>query len=1139
MEQTYTLINAIIVVHGSATSGVLPPTIVENIGKFTETLHKIHEFVEAQRTGNKIKKFLRQGELSMLFRDCQSGLKQGLDFFQIGGANIMTDLSKMRQEAEQRNQEVLRMIGELSDTTSSDGLSMTSRLYSGSHNSSTSISMLPSEPKIFHGRDSELSDILQLFNQGTPRIAILGSGGMGKTSLARAVIHHAQIKTRYQQHCFFVACDSASSTVELAALIGVNIGLKPGRDLSQAVVQHFSSSPSNLLVLDNLETLWEPMEYIEHLALMITMRGAERPGTMQWTRPFLQPLKPLDQDAARKTFIDIADENHNFDEVDKVLSLTDNMPLAVSLIAHLVDSEGCSNVLARWEREKISVISVGTDKEANLEISISLSLSSPRLNRHSRDLLSLLSMLPDGLSDVELVQSKLPIGNVLGCKAALIGTALAYSNEQKCLKALVPIREYMNKIQPPSENLIRPLFKHFQFLLKFFENHQGSENVQLMGQGATPLIHQVHNILPHSEDHHLRTYVITEIFRSLGGTGISDLDTLVTKGLNHFEHFDDPDLKCRFYACIAHYYWGSASDPVKTIELFQAAVSLAHSTGNTKRHSIALYNLASMNERIGDYSTAQLQAFEAQRLARISANLFAEARALHIQARCLKWFGDYSRSVSTLKRSMHLLGLCGLSGGRTYLSIMNEQAEIHKLKSEYLEAYNIHVQNLKEMPADQGERNRGYVLLNIADLGVHMGYPTDSVLRNLDAARNIFETPEVIVGLAMCDATLGHFHLHKGEFHEAKMIFEQCIKLWTGKSTQIIFYCLEQLGNVSCWPEKHSMSSWTVLFLALSLKSTNRLGMYQALQFLGDIFLSHNDEDTAVSLFTVALEGFTAMDVHRSRAECMLRLGDIHKRCNDLLKAVGHWETARPLFKRSSQAKQIVQIDEMLASVGKDVHQQHRENLVKLAELKISSGISDETEDDLEDENKDLDAMKLPAPNYFVEYLLKVLYDPIVLGQPLLPLAALGAPIQLGRKYNLAHITRINPTTLNAYDDALLLVNGVCVQPDADCATTGSPPTSQCWRMSTASQRPLPAVYYRTLVVGNNNSPLLDGLTRASLPLLDLCRCLIGRERLPRCCGAAQVRQGVPDALRRVHAGGCRGDGDRAQEGVGGVAGIL
>ena len=68
------------------------------------------------------------------------------------------------------------------------------------------------------------------------------------------------------------------------------------------------------------------------------MRGVERPGKVRWTRPFLLPLKPLDQDAARKTFIDIAEDGHNPDEVDKVLSLADNMPLAINLLAHLVDS---------------------------------------------------------------------------------------------------------------------------------------------------------------------------------------------------------------------------------------------------------------------------------------------------------------------------------------------------------------------------------------------------------------------------------------------------------------------------------------------------------------------------------------------------------------------------------------------------------------------------------------------------------------------------------------------------------------------------------------------------------------------------------------------------------------------------------
>ncbi|KAJ7849917.1 hypothetical protein B0H13DRAFT_1563276, partial [Mycena leptocephala] len=339
------------------------------------------------------------------------------------------------------------------------------------------ISMLPSEPKIFHGRNSELSDILQLFSQGTPRIAILGAGGMGKTSLARTIIHHTEVTERYNRQRFFVACDSAATQVELAALIGAHVGLKPGKDLTHPVIQYFSSSSNCLLIPDNLETLWEPAESrgnieeflslltgVNHLALVVTMRGAERPAKVAWTHPFLPLLKPLEQAAARQTFIDIADNTHDPEQVDKVLSLTDNMPLAISLIAHLVDSEGCSHVLFHWEEEKTSLISDGYDRTSNLDLSISLSLSSPRLNSHSIALLSLLSMLPDGLSDVELVQSKLPIDNILGCKAALIRTTLAYSNEHKLLKALVPIREYMQKIQPPGDHLIQPLLKHFQEL---------------------------------------------------------------------------------------------------------------------------------------------------------------------------------------------------------------------------------------------------------------------------------------------------------------------------------------------------------------------------------------------------------------------------------------------------------------------------------------------------------------------------------------------------------------------------------------------------------------------------------------------------------------------------------------------------
>ncbi|KAJ7248790.1 P-loop containing nucleoside triphosphate hydrolase protein, partial [Mycena rebaudengoi] len=331
----------------------------------------------------------------------------------------------------------------------------------------------PPSPKIFHGRESELKDVVDVLLQNSARIAILGAGGIGKTSLATAALHNPQVEAKYSQR-YFVPCHSSPTCPELAATIADHIGLEKGSNMSKRVAHYFSHAPPSLLVLDNLETPWEAISSrfeveeflslltdVPHLSLVITLRGAERPSTVKWTRPFLAPLKPLSNVAAWQTFIEVADEGHDDAIIKELLDLTGNLPLAVSLIASVAASEGCAQALSRWKLESTHMLSEGYDQRSSLDISIMLSYTSSRMTPGAQELLGILSMLPDGLRDADLVQAKLPIADILACKTTLIRTSLAFVDQNQHLKVLVPIREHILHIHPPANTLKLKLREHF------------------------------------------------------------------------------------------------------------------------------------------------------------------------------------------------------------------------------------------------------------------------------------------------------------------------------------------------------------------------------------------------------------------------------------------------------------------------------------------------------------------------------------------------------------------------------------------------------------------------------------------------------------------------------------------------------
>ncbi|KAJ7740085.1 hypothetical protein B0H16DRAFT_1694329 [Mycena metata] len=997
MEQTHNILNAIIGVYVKSDTGIeLPLSTLKEITNFTQTLHKVHTFVEAQQSGSKVKNFFRQGELSGLLKDCKTGLQEGIKFFQINrptqgdlqikSSDIMSTVREMQEQAQIKHQEVLNAIEAISSSDSASSFICKVVPDEPGPFVSNSISMLPAEPKIFHGRESELADILNHFRESTPRIAILGAGGMGKTSLASAVLHHEELNIKYQGNRFFVVCDTAASKTELAGLIGAHLGMKPGQDLTQAVLHRLSEGPPTLLILDNLETVWEPAQSrkeveeflslltdIASLALMskITMRGTERPFKVQWTRPFLPPLEPLAQEAAHKMFIDIAEDRHSLTEINQVLQLTDNMPLSVSLLAHAVDMEGCTAILSRWQREHTSVISDGYDQRSNLELSISLSLASPRITStpHSQELLSVLSILPDGISDVELKQSNFAIQDILECKRALLRTALAYLDDHKRLKVLVPIREYMAKFLPPTDKMIKPLFKHFQELLQMYAAEEGKQSSAIYAERLTSnytniltiiqnglqvghpdlaesircashfirfnvivckdvmlLIDRVITLLPHSEDHWAKASFTARLFGAQESRVIPYPETLISQTFEWLKTFDDPNLEALKYC--------------------EMGLSLAKSNGNIQGQSVALYRLSWIKLSSSDYITARAYAHEVQRLANISGHLYSEAIGLYTESLCCHGLGDYHKCIWQVKRARALLELGGWSQGDIAVGLVFSQVAVHASKSEYADAHNLQQQTLQIYQGGGQLYLEGLSLTNLAAFEVRMGTSYNMIQEKIDRAQAIFRRTANKSLMTHCDTVQADLNFREGDM--SSLLFCKCFQFALGQFAETVTYCLERLADVTRWSSSHD-SSWSTVFLAHSLRAKEKLGVYKALQFIGDIHLIDNDEVTAVSLFTVALEGFTYMDVHHSRAECMIRLGDIAMKNGNFLGALELWETARPLFERSSQTKGLQGINERVSGITEEVQEQHQKNLVQLAELNAPAGKVEKVDSDVEE----------------------------------------------------------------------------------------------------------------------------------------------------------------------------------------------